>query len=65
MQLDYYPTEHTAQLLEDGKAQVLIKRIGNKDRLGLYVEGELLYQTKELHTYSTCAEALLLYMNSY
>lgn len=62
---DTLPTEETAKMLEDGKAQVLIKRIGNKDQLGLYIEGELLYKTKDLHTYSSCADALLYYMNSY
>lgn len=63
--LDVIPSEDVARLLEKGKAQVLIKRTGNKDQLGLYVEGELLYRTKNLHTYTLCAEALIVYMNSY
>lgn len=63
--LNTNPTKEVAEMLDVGTAQVVIKRTGNKDQLGLYVEGELLYVTEDLHTYSSCADALLYYMNSY
>ena len=60
-------TEENAKLLEEGKAHVHIKRTGNKDQLGLYVEDQLVYKTGggHMHTYSNCASALEYYMNSY
>ena len=60
-------TAENAQLLEDGKARVLIKRTGHKDQLGLYVEDQLVFKTGGYYmdTYSACADALLVYMNSY
>lgn len=60
-------TAENAQLLEAGKARVLIKRIGHKDRLGIYVEDQLVFNTGAdcMDTYSACASALLAYMNSY
>lgn len=60
-------TKENTELLEAGKARVLIKRTGHKNQLGLYVEDQLVFKTggEYMDTYSACADALLVYMNSY